>query len=186
LDFKTKEVDCGFIIISPEHNIGRVLTTVRSIKNYHEDRPFICITDKSVSAPELKELKEICPTYKGGDTIISLINAGFKKGHKGWNMLMMAGATTRKDTFNKYSLFMEDEKDIFFPIVVDYNRDSYPVKVYSSFDDCSLNGLMIHQKTFKKVGDLTDNPMEISRLWWAMEAQDKGIKFKSILGAKMC
>jgi hypothetical protein len=144
------------------------------------------VTNKSTPAIDVKEMKTLCPVYKGGNTITSLINTGIKRGHKEWNFLVMEGVFLRRGLANRYSTFMEDELDVMFPIVVDYNRDMYPTHIHSTFEDCTLNGMLIHQKTFKKVGNLSDNPLDVSRLMWAAEAREKGVKFKAILGNKIC
>ncbi len=148
--------------------------------------PRVCITSKDATAADIKEMKKVCPTFKGKDTITSLINAGMKKGHKAWNFFIMEGAFMRRGLLNRFSLFMEDEKDILFPIVMDHDIQGKPIKLYTNFYDCSINGILIHQKMFKKVGDLSENPLEISRLWWTMDAIDKGAKFKAVLGTKIC
>jgi hypothetical protein len=44
----------------------------------------------------------------------------------------------------------------------------------------------MHQKTFKKVGNLSDNPLDVSRSIWEAEAREKGVRFKAILGSKIC
>jgi hypothetical protein len=184
--FKKKNLNFGFVILSPEHNIGRVQQTVRSIKNrYSEDISISCVVDEDTNSPELKELKEICPTTRGKKTMTSLLNAGIRRGHKEWNILVIEGTTVRPKIDQKYFCWVEDELDILFPIVVDYNRDRIPVKIYNEFHEATLNGILIHQKTFKTVGDFTENPLSISKQFWAYEALDKGCRFKAILGAKM-
>jgi hypothetical protein len=184
--FTKKELSFGFVILSPEHNIGRVKGTVRSIKNrYNENVPISCVVDGDTKASELKELKEVCPTTRGKKTITSLLNAGIKRGHKEWNILVIEGAMVRPKLDQKYFYWVENEKDILFPIVVDYNRDGLPVKIYSDFHEASLNGICIHQKTFKEVGDFTENPLQISKEYWSYEASSQGCRFKAILGTKM-
>ena len=101
-------------------------------------------------------------------------------------MLLMEGVFLRRGLTERYSRFMDDEMDIMFPIVMDYNRDMIPTQIYSSFVDCSLNGILMHQKAFKSVGNLSDNPMEVARVMWADEAREKGVKFKAVLGNKIC
>lgn len=184
--FVKKELSFGFVIISPEHNIGRLQGTVRSIRNhYRNDQSIICVTDKDCTAAELKEMKAVCPTYRGKGTITSLLNTGIKKGHKEWNIFVMEGTWVQGGINNKYSTWMENEKDVFFPIVMDYNREMMPVKIYSTFEECTLNGLCIHQKWFKEIGDFSENPLEVSKKFWQWEALEKGGKFKAVLGAKI-
>jgi len=182
-----KPLNTGFIVLASELNTGRLKSTRNSIwNNYGKETPITCVVPNNTSTIELKAAKELCPIHKGKTTITSLINAGFKHGHKEWNILVMEGTWVKANIDKKYAYFLESEKDIFFPIVTDYDIQGKPVKIYNNFWDCSLNGLMIHQKTFKEVGDLADGSLEQSRLIWNAEAQEKGCKFKAILGAKLC
>ena len=180
-------INFGFVILSPEHNVGLVQSTVRSIKNHYGDLPYCCVTGKDATVSNIRELKKVCPAvYKGKETITSLINQGIKKGCKEWNYIIMEGTTMRRDIDKRYSTFLKNEKDIFFPIVVDYDHQMRPVNLHTEFTDSTLNGLFIHQKTFKEVGDFSDNPLDVSRLFWMIEAVEKGCNFKAILGAKVC
>lgn len=181
-----KTLDIGFVILASDPNIGQLKGTIRSIKSHYPKSSYLCVVGKNTKADELKEIKELCPCVKGKDTITSLINTGISKGNKEWNILVMSGSWVRPNLDKKYSLYVESNKDVLFPIVTDYDIQGKPSKIYMSFDDCSLNGIMLHQKTFKEVGDFSDNPLEISRFMWMIQAQDMGVKFKAILGAKIC
>lgn len=183
--FSKKELSFGFVVLSPEHNIGRLQGTVRSIRNHYRNTPVVCITDKGCSAAELKEMKEVCPTARGKGTITSLMNQAFKKGPKDWNIIVMEGTWVKSGLDQKYSYWIEHEHDVLFPIVVDYNRDMMPVKIYKDFHECTLNGLCINQKFFKEVGDFSENPLEVSKQFWQYGAIEKGGQFKAILGAKL-
>jgi len=182
--YKYKYLDVGFIVISTEPNIVRLKSTKNSILKHYHHAPVICAVPKSTPAEDMKELKTICPVYRGKETITSLMNVGMKHADKEWNIFIMEGAWMRANLNKKYGYFHESEKDIFFPIVVDYDIQGKPVKIYDNFWDCSLNGIMIHKKTFKEVGEFTDD--EEARLFWAAQAVEAGCKFKPILGAKIC
>jgi hypothetical protein len=185
--FKHKELSFGFVILLPEFNPGALQGTMRSIRNrYPKDFPVVCTTGKDTTAAELKEIKEYCPAHRGKHTITSLINTGIKKGNKEWNIIIMAGAIVRPSLDRRYSYWIESEKDVLYPIVVDYNRDGYPIKIYTEFYEATLNGLCIHHKTFKSVGDMSNDAFEWSRKIWALDAAKQGVKFKAILGTKMC
>lgn len=188
--FKIKELSFGFVVIAPEHNIGRIQGTVRSIKNrYRHNTHITCAVDETTTISELEEIKkikEISNVVKGGGTITSLLNTGLENGHKEWNIIVIAGTCVRPTLDHKYSVWIESEKDILFPIVTDYNREGFPIKIYSDFYDGTLNGLCIHQKTFNQVGKFTENQLEISKKFWGLVASDKGCVFKAILGAKIC
>jgi hypothetical protein len=186
IQFKV-ELSFGFIILSPEHNIGKIKGTIRSIRNrYGFDAPIICVVGDDTKNSELDEIKEVCKVFKGKGTITSLLNTGLCKGHKEWNIFVMEGTTVRPGLDQKFGRWIEDEKDVLFPIDVDYNRDGIPVKIYNTFPECTLNGLCIHQKLFKKTGNFSENPLVVSKEFWAFEASDHGVRFKAILGAKIC
>jgi hypothetical protein len=180
------KINFGFVIIAPEHNIGRIQGTIRSIKNYYREAPYICVVDNTTSKEEIAEIKELCPTHKGKGTITSLLNTGMKKGNSEWNFLVMEGTSIRPALDVKFGRWISSQNDVLYPIVVDYNREGIPVKIYSDFEEATLNGLCIHQKFFKAVGDFSENPLNISKKFWALEACDLGGKFKAILGAKIC
>jgi len=186
--FDTKPLNFGFVILSPEHNFGHFMTTARSIGIHYPGIPGVCVTAKSTPAAQVKEMKTLCPTFKGKDTITSLINTGVKKGVSEWKLIVMEGTYVRRGIINKYSRFIEDEGDVLYPIITDYSKDGYPVRIYTSFDEATLDGMFMHQKTFKEVGDFSDNPLNVSKLMWALEARRKGknVRFKGILGARLC
>jgi hypothetical protein len=182
---KFKDLNFGFVIIAPEHNIGNIMCTVRTIKNNYQGIQHICVVGNNTSTDEIKELNGVCLTIKGKNTITSLINCGIKKGCKEWNVIVMEGTPVKKGIDKKYSLFVENEKDVLFPIIMDYNRDGMPSKIRSSFEEASLNGMMIHQKTFKTVGDFVDAPIPTSKFMWALGAAEIGCKFKGVLGTAL-
>lgn len=176
----------GFIIISPEHNIGGLKGTVRSIvNNYSPGVKIICVTEKGVKSDVFKEMNGICKTYKGGNTITSLINAGFEKGHAEWNIIVMEGCWVKGNLHSKYSTWINSYTDVLYSIVTSYNREGLPLKIYKDFDECTLNGLCINRKFFKEVGKFSENPLGYSKFFWALDAIEKKGKFKGILGLKI-
>lgn len=180
-------LDIGFIILSTDANIGRLKSTSRSIDlNYGKEIYRVCITNKKTSSAVLKDMKQICSTYRGQNTITSLINSGMKKGYKQWNILLMSGSWARPRLNEKYATFNKSEKDIFFPIAPDYNRNDMPIRLNNTFPEASLNGLCIHQSTFREVGEFSDEELNISKTWWMANAIVKNCSFKAILGAKIC
>lgn len=181
-------LDIGFVILSPEPNVGRLKSTIRSIdRNFGKSTPRLCVFAKKTPPSVIKEIKEICPALRGQDTITSLINIGISKGHKEWNIIVMEGVSVSANIQHKYAIFLKDEKDIFFPIVPDYDRDGIPTKLNNNFPEATLNGLCIHQNTFNKIGNFPNyDNFELSKLNWAMGAITNGCKFKAILGVRMC
>lgn len=166
----------GFLVLNPESNPSLLKNTVNSIRSKY-DSPIVSITEKSVKAQSFKEMNAICPTCKGGSTYTSLINAGMKHPPAEWNILVIAGTYVRSRLTRKYSIFIENEKDIIFPVV----EGKY------DFVDATINGLTLHKNCFKEVGKMAEvGAFEVCKLMWALEAIGKEYKFKAILGVKLC
>lgn len=174
--YARKQLKCGFIVLCPEHNVRHAQCTARSIRARY-DSPFIFVTDSTVTKEEVRELENTAPTYVAGTTFSSLINLGFKHPPSDWNILVIAGTTVRPKLDEKFALFVEDEKDILFPVADGRWQ----------FIEGTINGLMMHRETFQKAGDWDDNlPIETCKLLWAYEAARHGCRFKAVIGSKMC
>jgi hypothetical protein len=175
--FKHKDLNFGFVVLCHNHDTSLVKLTVRTIhRSYGEEIPLICVADNSVNKDDMKELKEICPSYKGKDSWSSLINVGMKRAKAEWNFIIVAGTVVKRGLDTSFSFFLGDEKDIMFPIA----------EGKTDFVDGTLNGLFMNKKFYKEVGDMaTENPLDICKLMWALEAIEKGAQFKAILGTKM-
>jgi hypothetical protein len=183
---KYKKLNFGFGILSPDQNVGAILCTMRSIRNNFPGTSTICAVTRNTSPITVKEIAAMCPVYKGKDTITSLMNTALRRGHKEWNLLVMEGAIVRPGIIQKFSLFVEEETDVLFPIVMEYNREGKPSVIKNTFPEASLNGTFIHQKLFKLAGDFSDKESIIdSKLWWAGQAMSAGAKFKAVLGTKL-
>jgi len=176
--YASKTIEYGFVIICPNSNTGQIKTTTNSVKHNYQTDQFICVVPNECHADDLKEINKLGKAIKGGDTITSLINAGMEKAPcNKWNFIVIAGSWIRSLLDRKFSYFIESEKDILFPIV---NKQT-------NFVDGSINGILMHKKAFKEIGSFSnDNPLEICKLMWAMDAIEKGYKFKAVLGAKVC
>lgn len=184
---KIDEKEINFIILSPEPNIGRLKGTVRSIKNnYKQDAKIICSVVKTIKKPQIEEMNEVCPTYKAGNTVTSILNSGIKNANDGWNMLIMEGSWLPRNIKVRYFRWLNSDSDILFPIVVNYNKEGKPIRIFSNFSDCTLNGVLFNKEFALKVGKFSENPLEVSRYFWSMEAKEKGANFKAILGIKIC
>ena len=172
-----KNLKCGFVVLCPEHNINLLKCTANSIKYRYPDFPMICVTDKSATLNDIKEMKTICETHKGKSTFSSLINTGMKYAPSEWNFILCAGVTVNWKMNERFSYFTESEKDIIFPIV----------EKKANFVDATLNGLFINKKTWKEVGEMeNEGTFEEIKLMWALKAINKGVKFKAIAGSKVC
>jgi hypothetical protein len=177
--------DFGFVILSPEHNVGQVKSTLTSLRPRFPKSPIVCVTPNEAHPGDVKEISDVCPCFRGGDTITSLINTGLKKGHQGWNVIMFAGSFVDNGTLRKMFSFVKSDKDVLFPIVVDYDKLGRTVRLHADFVEGTLNGLIVHSKTFAEVGDFTDTPIEVSKTFWGLDAAKFGCIFKGILGAKI-
>lgn len=165
------------MILCPDHAVKLLQSTANSLKNRYPGIPFICVTDETANTQDIKEMKEICPTFKGKGTFSSLINLGMKQAPADWNFLVCAGATVRSGLTRKFSYFVESEKDILFPIA----------EKNANFVDGSLNGIFIHKKTFKEIGKWDEDAnLALVKTIWALAAIDKGCKFKAIANSKIC
>jgi len=172
-----KNLSCGFVILCADHNIKLAHITIKSIKAKYWGLPYICVLDDSANDQDMREISNICQAYRGKGTYSSLINLGMQYAPADWNFLIMAGTSLRSKLDQKFSYFIDNDKDILFPIVDrKYN-----------FVEGTLNGLFINKKTYQEIGNMADNnPLEICKLMWALDALDKGCRFKAIANSKLC
>lgn len=177
----------GFVIISPEPNIARLKDTARSIKtNFGEECEIVCSVSKGIKKDQLDEFKTVCHSFRGGETVMSLINHGLKRsGGDGWRILVMEGARVPNSLLRRYCRWIQSEKDVLYPIVMNQDIEGRPLSVLTDFDESTLNGTMLHTSLFAEVGEFSDNPIGVSKKFWGMDAEDKGAKFKAILGVKV-
>jgi len=176
-------MDLGFIILSPDRNIAGIKNSIGSIKHNSYNRESIAIVGDDANTADMKEFKEMCPTYKGKDTITSLINLGMKKIKHEWALLMFGGSRIRPYLEKKIEMFAKSEKDILFPVI----EQRY------DFASSSLNGVVINTKFFQEIGDFSEAPMikegmndfEIAKLFWCIDAIEKKAVFKGIVGMRI-
>ena len=180
------EFNFGFIILSPDFNIGGLKNTLRSIKNNYEKKEIICCVNSLVKSNQLKEMKENCIVHKGGKTITSLINKGFDKIDSEWAILILEGSRVCKNLDNKYGKWIKGQNNVLFPLIIEYDREMYPKKIYDTFYNCTINGMCINKNFFKNVGKFSEDGLEESRKIWTVNAMEKNVIFKSILGIKIC
>lgn len=180
-----KSDDITYIILAINLNISRIKSTVNSILRRDKRHKVICIVPKKTNIDDIKEIKAICPVYKGKDTISSLVNSGLK--HTiGWGIIVKEGVWVSKNIEKNYNKFYDSDKDIFFLVGMQCNIAGIPLKVFSEFSDCNISGITIHSDTFKNIGDFpeTDN-FENDRLIWQCNGIEKEYKFKGVLGPKL-
>lgn len=175
--YEYKKLDFGFVILCSERAVKLLQCTANSIRNRYPQVPYICSTDKSSTARDIKEMKDICPTFKGKETYSSLINTGVKNSSTEWSFIVFAGSTIRRNLNLRFFNFVEDEKDILFPIAD--NK--------AEFINGTLNGLFINKNTFKQIGNIEEKgSLEKVKAIWAAKAINKGCKFKAIANTKIC
>lgn len=176
----------NFVIISPEPNIGRLKGTIRSIRNnYGEGAKVACCVEKGISKDSLKEMREVCETHRGGSTVTSLMNKGMEKSADGWNMIVTEGSCIPRALVRVYGSWARSAKDVLYGVGITHGRDG-SAESTTSFLDCSLNGIMMRREFFLEVGKFSDNPMGVSRCFWALDAMERGAVFKGVLGARIC
>jgi hypothetical protein len=173
--YKYKPLNVGFVAICPDPSVSALRVTVNSARKRY-DSPCVAAVPENIDPQVLEGMQKICPVHKGLDTITSLINVGMDHGPADWNMTVMAGTWVRANLDKKYSYFVESETDILYAIV----------NGFYEFVDCSLNGIMIHKDTWKKVGHFCpQSPLAVCKLFWAEEAIRLGHQFKGIIGTQM-
>jgi hypothetical protein len=177
----------GFIIISPEPNVVRLRDTVRSIRmNFGEDSKIFCSVAQETKKPQIDEMKRVCPCSRGGNSITSLMNQGMSamKGD-GWRMFLMEGVRVPRGISGRYSRWIKSEKDVIFPITINHDREGKPLKIMATFEESTLNGMLIHSGLFGEVGEFSENPIVVSKSFWAIGAMCHGASFKGVLGVKI-
>jgi hypothetical protein len=176
--YQSKVIKYGFVILCPSNNFGQVKTTSSSLKANYPEAKYICTVPETCHPDDAKEIQRLCPCHKGGNTITSLINAGMKNAPcKEWNFIVMAGSWVRGWLDRKFAYFIESEKDILFPIADRKYR----------FVEGTINGILLHKKAYDDIGPFSnDNPLEICKMLWAIDAIEKGYKFKAVLGTVIC
>jgi len=172
-----KPLNYGFVILCADNNMGLAKSTVLTIRRNYSGAESVVAVSEKMHKDDVASLRGLCPTFQGKDTITSLINCGMKHAPADWNFIVFAGSYVRPNLDKKFSLFVERNTDILFPIA----DGKY------TFVDGTMNGIFMHRDTFKLVGDMADkNPLEICKLFWSMAATEKGCKFKAIAGTKIC
>lgn len=175
-------MDVGFLILCPDRNPGGLKSTLGSIRLHSYNRESLCVVGSNATAQEVKELKDLCATYKGKDTITSLVNTGMKKSKHEWTCIVFAGSRIQAFLERRWK-FATKETDILFP-VLDRKFD---------FVEGSFNGVLVNTKFFQKVGDLPTavmkknglNDFEFAKFMWAVDAIEHGASFKGIVGMRI-
>lgn len=175
--YQVKPLDFGFVVLCIGDNASLAKATIRNLEVNYPTAPSIVIVGETMHKDNVKMLNGIRPIYQGSKTITSLINAGMRHAPADWNMLIIAGSHVQSGLDRKFSLFVERETDILFPIAD---------KKYI-FTEGTINGICMHRNTFKMVGNMPENgSLDECKLEWSVTAIEKGCSFKAIAGAKIC
>lgn len=177
-------MDLGFIILCPDRNPGGLKNSVGSINHHSYKRDMICVVGNDANETDLKVLKPYCQILKGDETLTSLVNKGMKANKHDWAFIMFSGSRIPTFLERKLENFAKTDRDVLYP-VLDFQR--------TDFISGSFNGVMIHSKLFKEVGDFPTfqaqkdglNDFELAKTFWAMDAIDAGAKFKGIVGMRI-
>ena len=165
----------GVIVLNPESDPSSLRITVKTVRDNFPTATIQCAVGKKHY--DLAELQRHCQVTVGGDTITSLIDAGLKANKKKWSFILSSGTFLRHYSLRKYECFCKNEKDILFPVV---DRKW-------TFDEATINGLLMPTQVHKDVGPLGDGNHDIhlvKLLWW-LDAHAKGYKFKALVGARL-
>jgi hypothetical protein len=176
-------MDVGFIVLCPDRNTASLKNTVGSVGHHTTGRECIAVVPKITTPKEMKEFKNICDTYKGQDTITSLVNIGMKRLKHEWGCLLFGGSRIFQYTERRFKNFIRSERDVIYPIV----------EQKLGFVDASFNGLVINKGFFEEVGDFPTaamqkeglNDFEFAKLLWALDAIEKRAQFKGIVGLRI-
>jgi len=174
--YRYKPLDFGFIVLCPNLNIGHLKNTIHSLDIYYPDAKVVVVLPGSCQKDEFESVSKLKKTFKGGKTTASLINKGIENTPCGaWNFILFSKGWVRNRLDIKYSYFVENDKDILFPII---NKNL-------TFVASDINGMFIHAKTHQDIGDFPDmDSLDSSKIIWATRAIGKGCRFKGIVGAK--
>jgi hypothetical protein len=177
-------MDVGIVILCPDRNPAGLRNSVGSIRYHCYDRECLAVVPGDTSPVTIRELKEHCDLiHKGKDTITSLVNAGMKKLKHEWGFIIFGGSRVVPYLERRFTSFVKSDKDVLYPIVD---------KKYDFVEGC-FNGVLINRKFFQEVGDFPTetmqkqglNDFEFAKLLWAIDAMNKGAKFKGIVGMRI-
>lgn len=176
--FEPKNLDFGFVVLCPEPHIQSLKNTLRSIILSYPEHPFITVAAGTIPPDIMSEMKKLCPkTIKSKNTITSLLNTGLRNAPSEWIVFVCAGTWVKRKVCKNLSRFIVDDTDVVYPIVEG---------VYK-WKDCSLNGICINKKMFKKVGPFPEEGEldKCKEMWALMATVACNSKFKAVLGGSV-
>ena len=173
----------GFIVLAPQPNLALIKTSLNNALRYSDNVKVVIPIHTDVRI--IRAVKELVPMVGvGGNTITSLINEGFKDAN-GWQITTMAGSPLAAGLVRKLDLFIQEDNDIVYSVVSDIDRNGNILSLNNTFYTCSLNGVCINAKTFKRIGNMREEgELQHVRMEWAAWALAAGCKFKGIVGLR--
>ena len=175
--YEPKEIDLGFIIITPENNPRHVEITVSSLSAKYNGRPFVTVVTESILDQTMAEMSRIGRIFSAKSTYSSLLSTGMKNAPAEWNMIVISGTQLRNRVHRKYSCFIDSPRDILYPIV---DRKM-------NFVDGSVNGIVVHRDAYADLGDMPESQnLNECKAAWGYLAVSKGYRFKGVVGAGLC
>jgi hypothetical protein len=174
--YQYKSLDVGFAVLCPDRNPGILRITVNGIRSRYKGATVVAAVPEDTRDEEFQAMSLVCPTYRGTDTITSLINVGMNNSPSPWTITVMCGSHVRANLDKKFSYFVDSTKDVLFPIA----------EGRTNFVDGTINGIMIHKDAWDAAGNFCNqNPLGICKLLWTLDAIRKGCVFKAVIGAQI-
>ena len=171
-----KNLEYGYIILSPDGNPKHVEITVKSIRRICDEAKIVCVIQDGIARENEDEIAQTCDVLRGEGTYTSLISKGMQNPTSEWNIIVISGNIVTKRIQEKYSYFTESERDILFPVV---DRKW-------NFVDGTINGIMFHRNAKSEIGDFPRlDSLQECKIAWASSAIEMGYKFKAIVGARL-
>lgn len=176
-------MDLGFVILCPDRRVGGLRNTLGSVACHAPGKDSVCVVGADATAADLAEMGGHAPALQAGATVTSLINKGLHGCDHEWAFIVFSGSRVCPYIETKFKRWVQKDSDILFP-VVDRKWD---------FVEGTFNGVLINTAFFKTVGDFPAyqmekaglNDFELSKMFWAMDAVEKGATFKAIVGMKI-
>lgn len=167
--FKHKTLDIGFIVLAV-NTVEQTRRTIDCVKSYFSDSSLLVISDQEVN-------RDVKIVKNKNDKKSHFFNLGIKSPPcSEWNIFVFGGTTIKPFAIRKFSCFVDSEKDILLPVL----------ERKINFTQSNLNGLLVHKKTLKKIGQFSEKGgFEESKLYWAEKAINNQCKFKSIIGTRL-
>jgi len=144
-----------FAVINLIENPIAANSSIISIKKYYEDNQIYILNEKTIA--------------KAFNKIFNVVNEGFV-------YFILAGKQMPKGVIEKYDRLIDDpEKTVLYTA-----EERKPI-----FYNNSLSGLYADIQVLNEIGKFSESHNEINaKIAWAATALNKGIKLKSIVGAR--